>query len=108
MSLNDKVQPEQESNIDKRTPNSEKKERLNNGIFHTYKISEDKIDFQIIPVIKGLGIFTSIVWLFSEVTEKPIWGFICFFFGLAITFLWTSIFEGFSSVIKLLRKISDK
>lgn len=71
-------------------------------------LTEEKFDKQIIPVIQILGIIVSIVFGLSEFLDNPLGGIVNLLIGIGFTYLFIYIFEGFSTIIKLLRKISDK
>ena len=109
MGLDEVVQSEENSNSYKGTQNEKKINLKEKRWYYNYSLIEDKIDFQVITFIKVFGVFTSTVYSILEIYEGSVgFGLFCLLLGLSITFLWMSIFEGFSSVIKLLRKISDK
>ncbi len=71
-------------------------------------LTEEKFDKQIIPIIKILGIIVSTIFGLSEFMNNPLGGIVNLLIGIGFTFLFMYIFEGFSTIIKLLRKISDK
>jgi hypothetical protein len=70
---------------------------------------EDKLDKNVIPITRKWGIWSSVIsGVGLIITTQVVSGIIVIVIGISTTLGFVILLEGFSTIIKLLRKISDK
>ena len=70
---------------------------------------EDKLDKNVIPITRKWGIWSSVIsGVGLIITTQFISGILVILIGVSSTLGFVILLEGFSTIIKLLRKISNK